>query len=116
MAEKGRVFGGNFPLWLAVAGGRRTVSAKHGGDSMYRVEVAGVPEGSDWDIQPSVFPTIGEATEFMLGIGRTLIAMAESNCHASATLTVSVIGPKGVVVTWPHNAVLAAGHLSPTPE
>jgi len=42
---------------------------------MYRVEVGGVPIGSEWDIQPSAFPTRDEAFQFALGIGKTLLAM-----------------------------------------
>jgi hypothetical protein len=83
---------------------------------MYRVEVSDVPHGSEWDIRPSSFPTMEEATQFALGIGRTLIAMANSDPDDTHSLTVSIIGPEGVVLAWRRESLLAGGYLFPNQE
>lgn len=46
---------------------------------MYRVEVSGVPNGSEWDIQPSAFLTYDLSFQFALGIGKTILAMSGGN-------------------------------------
>jgi hypothetical protein len=78
---------------------------------MYRVEVGGVPIGSEWDIQPSAFPTRDEAFQFALGIGKTLLAMPWGNGVKISDLTVSIIEPTGSRETWSPKELLVNAFL-----
>jgi hypothetical protein len=80
---------------------------------MFRVEVGGVPIGSEWDIQPSAFPTRDEAFQFALGIGKTLLDMSGDN---ASDLTVSITGPTGYNETWSLKDSLVYAYLFADPK
>lgn len=80
---------------------------------MYRVEVAGIADGSEWDIWPSGFATEAEAVQFMVGIGRTILAIG---APAPLHLTVSMTHQAKPILTWPIEALRAVGYLLPVEE